>query len=48
MTVAAALSGLCSAGVIAVISRTVSHHGETLFLLGLGFISLAADKLSDG
>jgi putative ATP-binding cassette transporter len=45
MTVAAALSGLCSAGVIAVISRTVSHHGEIALLLGLGFISLAAGKI---
>ena len=45
MTLAGALSGLCSAGVIALITRALSHHDEPLTVLALGFAALAAGKI---
>ncbi len=45
MTLAGALSGLCSAGVIALITRTLSHHDDPLTVLALGFAALAAGKI---
>jgi len=45
MTLAGTLSGLCSAGVIALISRTLAHHSEPIYLLALGFAALAAGKI---
>ena len=45
MTLAGALSGICSAGVIALITRALSRHSEPATLLALGFAALAAGKI---
>jgi putative pyoverdin transport system ATP-binding/permease protein len=45
MTLAGALAGICSAGVIALITRALTHRGEPMLVLALGFAAVAAGKV---
>lgn len=45
LTVAGILSGICSAGVVALITRVLSHHSEPVTELALAFAALAAGKI---